>query len=56
MPGVIAIVVWLLVLPVLVLMSGGVLAFVIGSLLGRDADRRALSAGAAGAELLELED
>lgn len=56
MPGVIAIVIWLLVLPVLVLMSGGVLAAVIGTLLGRNADEQALAAGAGGAELLELED
>jgi hypothetical protein len=49
--GVIAIVVVLLLIPVIVLMSGGVLSAVIGSLLGRDADARY-----AGSELLELDD
>lgn len=56
MPGAIAIVVFLLLLPVAVLMSGGVLAAVIGTLLGRNADQQAASAGAGAAELLELED
>ena len=51
MAGVIAIVVVLLLIPVIVLMSGGVLSAVIGSLLGRDAAGRY-----AGSELLELDD
>jgi ABC-type thiamin/hydroxymethylpyrimidine transport system permease subunit len=50
-PGAIAIVIVLLLIPVLVLISGGVLAGVIGQVLGRDADARH-----AGDELLELED
>jgi hypothetical protein len=50
-PGAIAIVVVLLLIPVLVLLSGGVLAAVIGQLLGRDADARHQ-----GSELLELDD
>ena len=56
MPGVIAILIFLLVLPVLVLMSGGVLAGVIGSVLGRNADEQAAAGGPGSAELLELED
>ena len=51
MAGVIAIVVVLLLIPVIVLMTGGVLSGVIGFLLGRDADGRY-----AGSELLELDD
>jgi hypothetical protein len=52
MPGVIAIVVALVVvLPVLVLLSGGVLSAVIGHFLGRDADARY-----EGSELLQLDD
>lgn len=50
-PGVVAIVIVLLLLPVLVLMSGGVFAGVIGFFLGRDADKRH-----EGSELLDLED
>jgi hypothetical protein len=49
--GVIAIVVVLLLIPVIVLMSGGALSAVIGLMFGRDADRRF-----AGSELLELDD
>jgi hypothetical protein len=49
--GVIAIVVVLLLIPVIVLMAGGVLSAVIGFLLGNDADGRY-----AGSELLELDD
>jgi hypothetical protein len=49
--GVIAIVAVLLLIPVIVLMSGGVLSGVIGFLLGRDADARY-----EGSELLELDD
>jgi hypothetical protein len=49
--GVIAIVVVLLLIPVIVLMSGGVLSAVVGFLFGRDADDRY-----AGSELLELDD
>ncbi|WP_162941384.1 hypothetical protein [Desertimonas flava] len=51
MPGVIAILVVLALLPVVVLMSGGVASGIIGFFLGRDADRRN-----EGSELLELED
>ena len=51
MPGVIAIIVVLLLIPVMVLMSGGVASAVIGFFLGRDADARH-----AGSELLELDD
>lgn len=51
MPGVIAIVVVLLAIPVMVLMSGAVASGIIGHFLGRDADRRH-----AGSELLELDD
>ena len=51
MAGVIAIVVVLLLIPVIVLMSGGVLSAVVGHLLGRDADARY-----EGSELLELDD
>jgi hypothetical protein len=52
MPGVIAIVVALVVvIPVLVLLSGGVLSAVIGFFLGRDADARY-----EGSELLQLDD
>ena len=51
MAGVIAIVVVLLLIPVIVLMSGGVLSAVIGFLLGRDADERY-----ADSEFLELDD
>ena len=50
-PGAIAIVVALLLIPVIVLMSGGVLSAVIGFFLGRDADARY-----EGSELLELDD
>ncbi len=50
-PGVIAILVVLALLPVVVLMSGGVASGIIGFFLGRDADRRN-----EGSELLELED
>ncbi len=51
MAGVIAIVVVLLLIPVIVLISCGVLSAAIGFLLGRDADARY-----AGSELLELDD
>jgi hypothetical protein len=50
-PGAVAIVVVLLLIPVLVLLSGGVLAAVFGQLLGRDADARH-----EGSELLDLDD
>lgn len=50
-PGVVLIVIALLLIPVLVLMSGGVAAGVLGFFLGRDADARH-----AGSELLELDD
>jgi hypothetical protein len=49
--GVIAIVVVLLLIPVIVLMTSGVLSGVIGFLFGRDAGERY-----AGSELLELDD
>lgn len=51
MAGVIAIVVALLLIPVIVLMSGGVLSAVVGFLFGRDAQARF-----EGSELLELDD
>lgn len=51
MPGVVAIVIVLLLIPVLVLMGGGVASAVIGFFLGRDADERY-----ADSELLELDD
>ena len=51
MLGVVAIVIALLLIPVLVLMSGGVASGVLGFFLGRDADARN-----AGSELLELDD
>lgn len=51
MVGVVAIVIVLLLIPVLVLMSGGVASGIIGHLLGRDADQRY-----EGSELLELDD
>ena len=51
MAGAIAIVVVLLLIPVIVLMSGGVLSAVIGFFLGRDADARY-----EGSELLKLDD
>ena len=51
MPGVIAILIALLLIPVVVMMSGGVLSAVIGYFLGRDVDRRN-----EGSELLDLED
>ncbi len=51
MAGAIAIVVVLLLIPVIVLMSGGVLSAVIGFFLGRDADGRY-----EGSELLKLDD
>lgn len=51
MAGVVAIIIVLLLLPVLVLMSGGVASALIGFFLGRDADERY-----AGSELLELDD
>lgn len=51
MAGVVAIIIVLLLIPVLVLMSGGVASAVIGFFLGRDADARH-----AGSELLELDD
>jgi hypothetical protein len=51
-PGAIVIVIVLLfVIPVIVLMSGGVLSAVLGFFLGRDADARY-----EGSELLELDD
>lgn len=50
-PGVIAILVVLVLLPVVVMMSGGVASGIIGFFLGRDADRRN-----EGSELLDLED
>jgi hypothetical protein len=51
MAGAVAIVVALILIPVIVLMSGGVLSAVIGSFLGRDADARY-----EGSELLKLDD
>lgn len=51
MPGAIAIVVVLLLIPVLVLMTGGLASAVIGTILGRDADARH-----EGSELLQLDD
>ena len=51
MAGVIAIIVVLLLIPVIVLMSGGVASAVIGFVLGRDANARY-----ADSELLELDD
>jgi|EndMetStandDraft_7_1072992.scaffolds.fasta_scaffold276784_2 hypothetical protein len=51
MAGVVAIIIVLLLLPVMVLMSGGVASALIGFFLGRDADARN-----AGSELLELDD
>ena len=51
MAGVIAIVVVLLLIPVIVLMSGGVLSGVLGFFLERDADARH-----EGSELLQLDD
>jgi hypothetical protein len=51
MPGAIAIVVVLLLIPVLVLISGGVASAAIGYFLGRHAD-----AGHEGSELLRLDD
>jgi hypothetical protein len=51
MAGPIAIVVVLLLIPVIVLMSGGVLSGVIGYFLGRDADARHEAS-----ELLKLDD
>jgi len=51
MPGVIAIIIVLLLIPVVVLMSGAVASAIIGFFLGRDADARH-----AGSELLELDD
>jgi hypothetical protein len=51
MPGVIAVVIALLLIPVIVLMSGGLLSAVLGFLLGRDADARY-----DGSELLHLDD
>ncbi len=51
MPGVIAIIIVLLLIPVIVLMSGGVASAVLGFFLGRDADARN-----GGCVLLELED
>jgi hypothetical protein len=54
MAGAIAIIVVLLLIPVFVLMSGGIASAVFGALLGRDADARAVESGAG--ELLELDD
>ncbi len=51
MPGVIAIIIVLLLIPVMVLVCGGVASAIIGFFLGRDADARH-----AGSELLELDD
>ena len=51
MPGAIAIVVALLLIPVIVLMSCGVLSAVLGFFFERDAAARN-----AGSELLELDD
>ncbi len=51
MAGAIAIVIVLLLLPVIVLMSGGIASAVIGQVMGRDAARRH-----EGSELLQLED
>lgn len=51
MAGAVAIVVALILIPVIVLMSGGVLSAVIGLFLGRDADARY-----EGSELLKLDD
>jgi hypothetical protein len=51
MAGVVAIIIVLLLIPVMVLMSGGVASALIGFFLGRDADARN-----AGSELLDLDD
>ncbi len=51
MPGVVLIVLALLLIPVMVLMSGGVAAAVLGQFLGRDAEVRH-----EGSELLDLDD
>jgi hypothetical protein len=51
MAGIVAIIIVLLLLPVMVLMSGGVASALIGFFLGRDADARN-----AGSELLDLDD
>ena len=56
MAGVVAIVVVLALIPVVVLMSGGVAAAVLGLFLGRDADARAAEAGPGAAELAQLDD
>jgi len=53
--GVVAIIIVLLLIPVLVLMSGGVASAVVGFFLGRDADARHVEAGGS-RELLELDD
>ena len=50
-PGAIAIVIALLLIPVIVLMSGGVLSAVLGFFFERDAAARNV-----GSELLELDD
>lgn len=51
MAGVVAIIVALVLIPVMVLMSGGVASAIVGFFLGRGADQRH-----AGSELLELDD
>jgi asparagine synthetase B (glutamine-hydrolysing) len=51
MAGVVAIIVALVLIPVMVLMSGGVASAIVGFFLSRDADQRH-----AGSELLELDD
>ena len=56
MAGVVDIVFVLVLIPVLVLMTGGVVAAVLGTLLGRDADARAADGGAGASELLALDD
>ncbi len=51
MGSAVAVVIVLLLIPVLALMSGGVVAGVMGQVLSRDADARH-----AGSELLDLDD
>lgn len=51
MAGAIVIVLVLLLIPVMVLMSGGVASAIIGHFMGRDADQRF-----EGSELLQLDD
>lgn len=51
MPGAIIIVAVLLLIPVMVMMSGGILSGIIGQVLTRDAEARH-----EGSELLDLDD